>query len=68
MAKPIKVQKLQTWMGATYRVYVHGVYWGAASTRANALQAGKKALETWDFKTMKRKKARRLQIIYPPQA
>jgi hypothetical protein len=53
MAKPIKVEKLQTWMGTTYRVYVHGVYWGAASTRAKALQD---ALERWDFKTMKRKR------------
>ena len=26
-----------------------------ASTRANALQAGKDALESWDFKTMRRK-------------
>jgi hypothetical protein len=24
MAKPIKVEMLQTWMGTTYRVYVHG--------------------------------------------
>jgi hypothetical protein len=56
MAKPIKVEKLQTWMGTTYRVYVHGVYSGAASTRAKALQAGKDALESWDFKSMKRKR------------
>jgi hypothetical protein len=26
-----------------------------ASTRAKALQAGKDALESWDFKTMRRK-------------
>jgi hypothetical protein len=52
--KPIKVEKLQTWMGTTYRVNVHGVYWGAASTQAKALQAGQKALESWDFKTMRR--------------
>jgi len=58
MAKPIKVEKLQTWMGTTYRLYVHGVYMGAASTRAKALEAGKKALERWDFKTMKRKRPR----------
>ena len=56
MRKPIKIEKLQTWMGATYRVYVHGVYWGAASTRAKALEAGKKVLEQWDFKTMKSKR------------
>jgi hypothetical protein len=43
-------------MGTTYRLYVHGVYMGAASTRAGALQAAKKALEQWDFKTMKRKR------------
>jgi hypothetical protein len=58
MAKLIKVEKLQTWMGTTYRVYVHGVYWGAASTRAKALQAAKDALERWDFKTTKRKRLR----------
>jgi hypothetical protein len=56
MAKPIKVEKLQTWMGTTYRFYVRGIYWGAASTRANALQAAERALEQWDFKTMKRKR------------
>jgi hypothetical protein len=56
MPKPIKVEKLQTWMGTTYRLYVHGVYMGAAPTRARALQAAKKALEQWDFKTMKRKR------------
>ena len=59
MAKPIKVEKLQTWMGTTYRVYVDGVYWGAAATRAKALQAGQEALERWDFKTMKRKRPAR---------
>jgi hypothetical protein len=58
--KPIKVEKLQTWMGATYRFYVHGVYVGAASTRAKALQAAKDALERWDFKTMERKRPRQL--------
>jgi len=58
MAKLIKVEKLQTWMGTTYRFYVHGVYMGAAPTRVKALQAAKKALEQWDFKTMKRKRPR----------
>jgi len=58
MAKPIKVEKLQTWMGTTYRVYVHGVYWGAAATRAKALDA-EKALEQWDFETMMRKRPKR---------
>jgi hypothetical protein len=58
MAKPIKIEKLQTWMGTTYRVYVQGVYWGAASRRAKALQAAQDALERWDFKTMKRKPLR----------
>jgi hypothetical protein len=47
MAKLIKVEKLQTWMGTTYRVYVHGVYWGAAPTRAKALQAGQDVLDRW---------------------
>jgi len=56
MAKPIKVEKLQTWMGTTYRFYVRGIYWGTASTRAKALQAAERALEQWDFKTMKRKR------------
>ena len=32
------------------------IYWRAASTRAKAPQAGKEALESWDFKTMKRKR------------
>ena len=50
------MERLQTWMGTTYRVYVYGVYWGAASTRAKALQAAQDALERWDFKTMKRKR------------
>ena len=63
MGKPIKVEKLQTWMGTTYRVYVNGIYFGAASTRAKALEAGKKALERWDFdgKTIKRKRPQRSQ-------
>jgi hypothetical protein len=29
---------------------------GEAATRAKALKAGKDALESWDFKTMKRKR------------
>jgi hypothetical protein len=40
--------------------YVHGIYFGAAPTKAEALQAAKAALERWDFKTMKR--------IRPPRA
>ena len=43
--KHIKIEKLQIWMGTTYRVYVHGTYWCAAATRAKALKAGKDALE-----------------------
>jgi hypothetical protein len=45
-------------MVATYRVYVHGVYWCSAPTLTKALQAGQDALERWDFKTMKRKRLR----------
>ena len=56
MAKPIKIEKLQTYLGMTYRFYVHGMYFGAAPTRAKAVAAAKKALEQWDFKTMKRKR------------
>jgi hypothetical protein len=52
----IKVEKVETYLGTTYRFYVHGVYMGAAPTRARAIDAAKKALETWDFKTMKRKR------------
>ena len=51
---PIKIEIVNTYLGKTYPVYVH-VYWGAAATRARAIAAGKRALETWDFKTMKRK-------------
>jgi hypothetical protein len=43
-AKPIKVEKLQTWMGTTYRVYVHGIYWGAAPTRAKRYRLGRTRL------------------------
>ena len=54
--KVIKVEKLQTWMGTTYRFYVHGMYMGAAPTRARAIKAAKEWLEKWDFKTMKFKR------------
>jgi hypothetical protein len=37
----------------------HGVYMGAAPTQAKALQAGRDALERWDFKTMKKKRPER---------
>jgi hypothetical protein len=59
MPKHIKIEKLQTWMGTTYRVYVHGMYWCAAATRAKALKAGKDALERWDFEAMKWKRPER---------
>jgi hypothetical protein len=35
------------------------MYFGAAATRARALAAAKEALESWDFKTMKRKQPTR---------
>jgi len=57
--KPIKIEKLQTWMGTTYRVYVNSIYFGAAPTRAKALAAGQKVLDRWDFKTMTVKRPRR---------
>jgi hypothetical protein len=57
---PIKIEVLNTYLGKTYRVYVHGMYWGAAPTRAKAIAAGKRALEIWDFKTMKRKRTSKL--------
>jgi hypothetical protein len=53
---PIKIETVNTYLGKTYRVDVHGMYWGAAATRAKAIAAGKRALETWDFKTMRRKR------------
>jgi hypothetical protein len=57
MPKPqIKIEIVNTYLGKTYRVYVHGKYWGAVPTRAKAIAAGKLALEIWDFKTMKRKR------------
>jgi hypothetical protein len=56
MAKLIHVEKVETWMGTTYRFYVRGVYFGVAATRAKLLEAAKEALESWDFKTMKRKR------------
>ena len=59
MGNSIKVEKLQTWMGTTYRFYVHGIYIGAAPTRVRALQAAKKALESREFKTMKMKSPER---------
>ena len=42
--------------GTTYRFYVRGRYFGVAVTRARALAAAKEALESWDFKTMTRKR------------
>jgi len=38
MAKLIKIEKVETYLGTTYRFYVHGMYMGAASTRAKALE------------------------------
>ena len=59
MAKLTKIEKLETYLGTTYRLYVHGMYFGAAPTRAKAVAAAKKVLEQWDFKTMKRKRPQR---------
>ena len=56
MPKLIKNRKVETYLGTTYRFYVRGMYFGAAATRARALAAAKEALESWDFKTMKRKR------------
>jgi len=56
MPKLVKVEKLKTYLGPTYRFYIRGVYMGAAPTRGKALQAARRALERWDFKTMKRKR------------
>jgi hypothetical protein len=54
--KLIHVEKVKTYLGATDRSYVNGVYMGAVSTRARALQGVKEAFESWDFKTMRRKR------------
>jgi hypothetical protein len=53
---PIKTEVVNTYLGKIYRVYVHGNYWRTAATRAKAIAAGKRALETWDFKTVRRKR------------
>jgi len=31
----IDIKKVTTWMGITYRVYINGMYMGAASSRAS---------------------------------
>ena len=59
MAKVIEIKKVEIYIGTVYRFYVRGIYFGAASTRASAMEAGKRVLETWDFKTMRWKRARR---------
>lgn len=59
MPKLIRVEKVETYLGTTYRFYVHSVYMGATPTRAQALEAAKEALGSWDFKTMKRKRPQR---------
>jgi hypothetical protein len=56
MPKLIKIEKLETYLGTTYRFYVRGIYFGAAATRARALEAAKEVLENYDFQTMKRKR------------
>ena len=33
MAKLIKLEKVETYLGTTYRFYVRGIYMGAAATR-----------------------------------
>ena len=55
MAKLIEVEKVNAYLGTTYRFYVQGMYMGTAPTRARALEAGKEALESLDFKKMERK-------------
>ena len=47
MAELIKVEKVETYLGKTYRVYVHGVYWGAASTRAKAKEGAERMLPVY---------------------
>jgi hypothetical protein len=44
MPKLIKKEKIETHLGTTYRFYVRGMYFGAAATRARALEAAKKVL------------------------
>jgi hypothetical protein len=44
MPKLIRVEKVETYLGTTYRFYVHSVYMGATPTRAQALEAAKEAL------------------------
>jgi hypothetical protein len=36
MPKLIKIEKVETYLGTTYRFYVRGIYMGAASKSANA--------------------------------
>lgn len=59
MAKVIEIKKVNTYIGTVYRLYVRGIYFGTASTRARAMEAAKRVLETWDFKTMRRKRTGR---------
>jgi hypothetical protein len=47
MTKLIKIEKVETYLGTTYRFYVRGMYFGAAATLARALAAAKEALESW---------------------
>jgi hypothetical protein len=58
LAKLIEVKKVETYIGTVYRFYVRGIYFGAASTRAKAMEVGKRALDTWDFKPLRRKQQR----------
>jgi hypothetical protein len=53
---PIAIEKVRTYLGTTYRLYVWGMYFGAAATRPKATAGGKDILERWDFKTMKWKR------------
>jgi hypothetical protein len=41
VAKLIKIEKVETYVGTAYRFYVRGMYFGAAATRARALAAAK---------------------------
>jgi hypothetical protein len=52
----IEIKKVQTWMGATYRIYIDGMYMGAASTPATAKEGARRMLPIYEQIKEKEKK------------
>ena len=40
----IDIKRMTTWMGPTYRIYIDGMYVGAASTQKTAREGAKRML------------------------